>query len=98
MTNMRSFMILLTGVSLPVALAAGAGTPSLDGRVDAAVQRFAPEAIEIRHRVHQNPELGNREGKTADLVAERLRALGLEPKTGIAHTGVVAVLKGGKPG
>ncbi len=98
MTNMCRFMILLTGVTLPVALLAGAGAPSLDGRVDAAVQRFAPEAIEIRHHVHQNPELGNRERKTADLVAERLRALGLEPTTGIAHTGVVAVLKGGKHG
>ncbi len=58
----------------------------------------APEAVEIRHRLHQNPELGNREEKTAALVAERLRGLGLEVKTGIAHTGVVAMLKGGKPG
>src|SRR6266705_1756695 len=98
MTNMRSFMILLTGVTLPVALLAGAGPPSLDGRVDAAVQRFAPQAVEIRHQVHQNPELGNRERQTAGLVAERLRALGLELKTGIAHTGVVALLEGGKPG
>jgi amidohydrolase len=91
-------LVTVTGVSLAVAFVAGAGAPSLDGRVDAAVQRFAPEAIEIRHHVHQNPELGNRERKTADLVAERLRALGLEPTTGIAHTGVVAVLKGGQPG
>src|SRR6266446_6170974 len=97
-SNRVAVAILLTGVVLPVALLAGAGAPSLDGRVDAAVQRCAPEAIEIRHRVHQNPELGNRERKTADLVAERLRALGLQPRTGIAHTGVVAVLKGGKPG
>jgi amidohydrolase len=98
MNNSLAFAILTLGLTLPVALVAGAGASSLDGRVDAAVQRFAPEAIEIRHRVHQNPELGNRERKTADLVAERLRALGLEPRTGIAHTGVVAVLKGGKPG
>jgi len=98
MNNSLALVSLTVGVTLPVALLAGAGAPSLDGRVDAAVQRFAPEAIEIRHRVHQNPELGNRERKTADLVAERLRALGLEPTTGIAHTGVVAVLKGGQPG
>ena len=98
MNNSLALVSLTVGVTLPVALLAGAGAPSLDGRVDAAVQRFAPEAIEIRHHVHQNPELGNRERKTADLVAERLRALGLEPTTGIAHTGVVAVLKGGQPG
>ncbi|MGH7544555.1 MAG: M20 metallopeptidase family protein [Gemmatimonadota bacterium] len=70
----------------------------LDRRVDAAVERSAPEIIRIRHRVHENPELGNRERETAALVAEHLRALGLEVRTGIAHTGVVAVLKGGKPG
>src|SRR5689334_12610536 len=85
-------------VSLPATLVARAGPPSLDARVDAAVQRVAPEAVEIRHRLHQNPELGNREEKTAALVAERLRGLGFEVKTGIAHTGVVALLKGGKPG
>jgi len=98
MNKSLAFVILTVGVSLPAALLAGAGPPSLDARVDAAVQRFAPEAVEIRHQVHQNPELGNRERKTAALVAERLRALGLEPRTGIAHTGVVALLKGAKPG
>ncbi len=54
--------------------------------------------IEWRRDIHQHPELGNREVRTAKLVAEHLRSLGLEVKTGIAHTGVVAVLKGGKPG
>jgi amidohydrolase len=85
-------------ISLPATLVAKAGPPPLDARVDAAVLRVAPEAVEIRHRLHQNPELGNREEKTAALVAERLRGLGLEVRTGIAHTGVVAMLKGGKPG
>jgi amidohydrolase len=85
-------------ISLPATLVARAGPPPLDARVDAAVLRVAPEAVEIRHRLHQNPELGNREEKTAALVAERLRGLGLEVRTGIAHTGVVAMLKGGKPG
>jgi amidohydrolase len=93
-----SVVILVTGVVLRAAFAAAAGPPSRDARVDAAVLRVAPEAVEIRHRLHQNPELGNREEKTAALVAERLRGLGLEVRTGIAHTGVVAMLKGGKPG
>jgi amidohydrolase len=93
-----AFSTLALASAPEVCLAAGAAPPSLDTRVEAAVQRFAPEAIEIRHRLHQNPELGNRETGTAALVTERLRALGLEPRTGIAHTGVVAELKGGRPG
>jgi amidohydrolase len=51
-----------------------------------------------RRDIHQFPELGNREFRTSKLVAEHLRKLGLEVTTGMAHTGVVAILKGGKPG
>src|SRR5260370_24323179 len=98
MKTSRALVPLALAVSRPVALVAAAGPPSLDARVDAAVKGAAPEAVEIRHRLHQNPELGNREEKTAALVAERLRGLGLEVKTGIAHTGGGAMLKGGKPG
>ena len=72
--------------------------PDLSARVDAAVERFAPAAIELRHRIHQNPELSNREVETARLVAEHLRALGLEVEEGVAKTGVVAVLRGARPG
>jgi len=61
---------------------------------DALVQRV----IEWRRDIHQHPELSNREFRTAAKVAEHLRALGLTPKTGIAHTGVTAVLKGARPG
>ena len=56
------------------------------------------EIIELRHWFHQNAELSNREFKTAEKISEALIKIGLEPKTGIAKTGVVAVLKGGKPG
>src|ERR1700740_403912 len=87
----HSTVIATMLISLPATLVAKAGPPPLDARVDAAVLRVAPEAVEVRHRLHQNPELGNREEKTAALVAERLRGLGLEVRTGIAHTGVVAV-------
>lgn len=51
-----------------------------------------------RRDFHQNPELGNREFRTAKIVAAHLKSLGLEVSTGVAHTGVTAVLKGGKPG
>ena len=51
-----------------------------------------------RRDIHEHPELGNREFRTSKLVATHLRSLGLEVKTGVAHTGVVAILHGGKPG
>ena len=54
--------------------------------------------IEWRRHFHQNPELSNREFKTAEKVAAHLRGLGMDVQTGVAHTGVVGVLKGGKPG
>ena len=63
-----------------------------------AAKRLQAKVVEWRRDIHQHPELGNRETRTAALIAEHLRSLGLEPKTGIATTGVTAVLKGGKPG
>ena len=66
--------------------------------VTALVEKHRAEAIRKREHIHQNPELGNREFKTAELVAEHLTALGIEIQTGVAHTGVVGVLKGGRPG
>jgi amidohydrolase len=69
-----------------------------DSEIHRAVDRDAPAMIELRHRVHQHPELSNREFETSKLVAERLRSLGLEVQTGIAHTGVVGILRGGRPG
>ena len=62
------------------------------------MERVIEEIMAIRHQLHQHPELGNREFETAALVAEHLRDLGLEVKTGIAYTGVVGILRGGKPG
>lgn len=56
------------------------------------------QLIEWRHHFHQNPELSNREFKTAEKIAEHLKSLGLEVETGIAKTGVVAILKGDHPG
>jgi amidohydrolase len=57
-----------------------------------------PKVIEWRRHIHQNPELGNREFKTAEYIASYLKSLGLEVKTGVGKTGVVAILTGGKPG
>jgi amidohydrolase len=66
--------------------------------VDALSAQVDAKVLAWRRDIHQHPELGNRETRTAQLVADHLRALGLEPRTAIAHTGVVATLKGGKPG
>jgi len=67
-------------------------------KVLAEVERHAEQVTELRHRIHQNPELGNREVETASLVAEHLRSLGLEVRTGVAQTGVIGVLRGALPG
>jgi len=72
---------------------------SLAAAIDHAVRDVTPQLIAWRRDLHQHPELGNRETRTAGLVAAHLRALGLdEVRTGVAHTGVVGLLKGGRPG
>ncbi len=79
-------------------LACDAFAADLRSDLDRIADQIEPKVIEWRHDIHQNPELGNREFRTAEKVATHLKALGLEVQTGVAHTGVVALLKGGKPG
>ena len=79
--------------SMPVA------APAANADVEALARAVDAKVVAWRRDIHQHPELGNRETRTAALVAAHLRALGLEDvRTGIATTGVTAVLKGGKPG
>jgi amidohydrolase len=66
--------------------------------VDIAAAKIEQKVIQWRHHLHQYPELSNREFKTASYVEKHLRALGLEVQTGVAITGVVAILDSGKPG
>ncbi len=79
-------------------LACPASHAMATAEVDAWAQPVDAKVQSWRRDFHQNPELGNRELRTAKVVAEHLKSLGLEVSTGIAHTGVTAVLKGGKPG
>ncbi len=79
-------------------LAAPAGSQDLSATVDQRVRALEAKIINWRRDVHEHPELSNREVRTARLVAEHLKALGMEVKTGVARTGVVGLLKGGKPG
>ncbi|MAG99792.1 MAG: N-acyl-L-amino acid amidohydrolase [Pseudomonadales bacterium] len=89
---------LLPALLLPLALAANATDNALDERLVSGAEAIAPKAIAWRHDIHQHPELGNQEHRTAALVAEHLRRLGMDVQTGVGTTGVVGLLKGGKPG
>lgn len=66
--------------------------------VDQIAEGIEPTVIEWRHHLHQFPELSNREFKTSAYIAEKLESFGIKVQTGIAHTGVVGILEGGKPG
>ena len=85
-----------------IAAAILAQTPSAtspsSSAVDKAAAAIEKEMLEWRRHLHQNPELSNREAETAKFVADKLRSFGLEPRTNIARHGVVAMLKGGRPG
>lgn len=85
---------------LPMMLLTMAALSAQDSlvRIEEETRKITPAMIEIRHHIHQNPELSNREEKTAALIADYLRKLGLDVQTGIARHGVVALLKGGRPG
>jgi amidohydrolase len=85
---------LVAALLLALALPAAAQQPD----AAALAGDVADEVLAWRRDIHEHPELGNRETRTAALVAKQLQSLGLEVRTGVAHTGVVAVLKGGRPG
>ena len=98
MTNSFARLALF---SLAVALAAPAlaETPApTRAEADRAAQAIEPKMIEWRRDLHAHPELGNAEVRTAKLVAAHLKKLGMKVRTGVAQTGVVAVLEGGRPG
>lgn len=92
---MRCIMLCL----LPLlSLGAPAIAQDLATTVDQRIRGMEDKVIAWRRHVHQNPELSNREVNTAQLVADHLRKLGMEVKTGVAKTGVIGLLKGGKTG
>lgn len=90
---MRKFLLSAT---LLVSAATQAQTDY--AKVSAQADKLESKVIAWRRDIHANPELGNRENRTAEVIAKHLRSLGIEVQTGIAHTGVVGVLKGDKPG
>ena len=70
----------------------------LNEEIASQVQAVNDAVVAWRRDIRANPELSNREFRTSALVAEHLQSLGIEVQTGVAHTGVVGILKGGKPG
>lgn len=75
-----------------------AGLTAQELRFEKDYQNIESKVIEWRRNIHQNPELSNREFKTAEKITEHLKSLGMDVQTGIAHTGVVGILKGNKKG
>ena len=75
-----------------------AAAQALHAQIDERAKAIEPQLVAWRRDIHQHPELGNLETRTAALVADHLRKLGMEVKTGVGVTGVVGLLKGGKPG
>jgi amidohydrolase len=86
----------LTSLALAVATLVAGTAHAAD--TTQLVQGELPQVTAWRRDIHQHPELSNREVRTSALVAAQLKKLGLDVRTGVAHTGVVAILKGGKPG
>lgn len=93
----RRLVAVVALLLLPVA-AQGQQVSQLSREVERQIEAVMPKVVTWRRDIHQHPELSNREFRTAKLVADHLRSLGIDVQTEVAHTGVVGVLKGGKPG
>jgi amidohydrolase len=91
---MITTLFLTLATSLPVQ----AQSNRLHAEIDRRAAHVQGKVVAWRRDIHQHPELSNRETRTAELVAQHLRSLGLDVRTGVAKTGVVAVLRGGRPG
>ena len=93
-----SITCLLTLLSAIFPSALNAKSSGANRSLEPLIDKVEEKVIAWRRHLHQHPELSNREFKTAEMIAKHLKSLGLEVETGVAHTGVVGVLKGNKPG
>ncbi|WP_147202478.1 amidohydrolase [Segetibacter aerophilus] len=83
---------------LVISLTSFAQNDARRAKVASAAGQLEQKVIAWRRDFHEHPELGNNEIRTADIIAKHLKSLGIEVKTGVAKTGVIGILKGGKPG
>ncbi len=83
---------------IPVILFAQKNAPDIAEKINIAADKIESKCINWRRDFHQHPELGNSEFRTAKIIADHLRSLGIEVKENVGITGVVGILKGAKPG
>jgi len=95
---MRRFLVLTPFFFISFQIIAQKDLSALKQKISLAADKIESKCIAWRRDFHQHPELGNHEFRTAKIIADHLRILGLEVKEGIAVTGVVGILKGAKPG
>jgi len=98
MSTSRVFLLLCLFLAVGSGATAQEAAHPLADRVEELIRSVESDVVAWRRDIHANPELGNREFRTAALVAEHLEALGMEVRTEVAHTGVVGLLRGGQPG
>ena len=101
MTSSRRALVpslLATALMFGIHVNAQAGPSSLEQQIRRDTAAVQPQLVEWRRDIHQHPELGEQETRTAQLVAKHLESLGLDVRTGVGRTGVVGILKGAKPG
>ncbi len=91
-------LLLLVAIVISNQLSAQSDIEKLKQKAAAGADKIEAKCIAWRRDIHEHPELGNRETRTAKIIAEHLKKLGIEVKEGVAKTGVVGILKGGKPG
>jgi len=94
----KSLLLACAGVMVSAAAQAQTDVSALHAQIDHLADVVEPEVIANRRYLHQRPELSNREFETGKFLVKQLKAMGYEVQSGVAHTGVVAVLRGGKPG
>ncbi len=95
---MRKFNFKMKKLTYLLLFLSSLGLFAQNQKTEKLIDDIESKVIEWRRDFHQIPELSNREFKTADKIAKHLKSLGLEVQTGVAHTGVVGILKGGEPG
>jgi amidohydrolase len=95
---MKLTLIILLVLASACISAQKKNTEDLTKKISIAADKIEPRCITWRRDIHQNPELGNNEYRTAKLIADHLRSLGIEVKEKVGKTGVVGILKGSKPG
>lgn len=94
----RLIIPVLFAAKISIAQVVAAQVPALPADAQSLVDAVMPQVVEWRRDFHEHPELGNREFRTSAIIAEHLQSLGMDVQTGIAHTGVVGILRGGRPG